>query len=166
MGSISNPRTYGAIQRLSAQKIEEILTHYPKGDSGALISILQAIQENYEWLSERNIYAVSRYLNMPASKIYGVATFYAQFRLRPLGRHVIAVCRGTACHVKGSERLLPVLEQELKCKVDETTKDNKFTLKCVNCLGACSLSPVLSIDNDFYGNVKTSDIKKILRKYE
>ena len=151
---------------MSAQKIEEILIKFPKSDASNLISILQSIQDNYGWLSEQNIYAVSRYLNLPASKIYGVATFYAQFRLRPLGRHVIAVCRGTACHVKGSERLLPVLEQELKIKVGQTTKDNRFILRCVNCLGACSLSPVINIDNDFYGNVKTSEIKKILRKYE
>jgi NADH-quinone oxidoreductase subunit E len=150
----------------SLQKIEDILSQFPKGDASLLISVLQAIQDTYGWLSERSIYAVSQYLGLPASKIYGVATFYAQFRLRPLGRHVIAVCRGTACHVKGSERLLPILEQELKCKVGETTKDNKFTLKVVNCLGACSLSPVVNIDNDFYGNVKSGDIKRILRKYE
>lgn len=146
-------------------KMEEILSKFPKDDPGILINVLQAIQEAYGWLSDTSIYAVSRYLGIPASKIFGVATFYAQFRLQPLGRHIISVCRGTACHVKGSERLLPILEQELKCKVGETTKDGKFSLKCVNCIGACSLSPVIAIDNDFYGNVKIGEIKKILKKY-
>ena len=112
------------------------------------------------------MYAVSEYLGVPSSKIYGVATFYSQFRLKPLGRHVISLCRGTACHVNGSEKLIPVLEQELKCKVGETTDDGKFTLNVVACLGACSLAPVISIDNEFYGGVKPSDIKKILRKYD
>jgi NADH-quinone oxidoreductase subunit E len=147
-------------------KIEEILEKFPKGDSTVLISVLQAIQESFGWLSERNIYEVSRYMHIPASKIYGVATFYTQFRLQPLGRHIINICRGTACHVKGSEKMLPVFEQELKCKVGETTKDGKFTLITVNCIGCCSLSPAISIDSNFYGNVKTNDIKRILRNYE
>jgi NADH-quinone oxidoreductase subunit E len=147
-------------------KIEEIFAKFPRGDPSNLISMLQAIQEKYGWISEKNVYDLSRYLDVPASKIYGVATFYAQFRLQPLGRHIINVCRGTACHVRGSERLIPVLEQELKCKVGETTKDGKFTLNTVNCVGACSLAPVINIDNDFFGQVKSGDIKKILRKYE
>lgn len=150
----------------SVVKIESILAEFPKGDASTLISVLQAVQDAYGWLSERNIYAVSSYLNIPSSKIYGVATFYTQFRLKPLGRHIISICRGTACHVKGSERLIPVFEQELKIKAGETTKDGKFTLKAVACLGACSLAPVVAIDNDFYGNVQNSDVKRLLRRYD
>jgi NADH-quinone oxidoreductase subunit E len=147
-------------------KVEQIISNYPRGDPSNLISILQDIQEVYGWISEKNILTVSEYLGVAPAKIYGVATFYAQFRLKPLGRHIINVCRGTACHVKGSERLLPILEQELGCKVGETTKDGKFTLGIVACLGACSIAPVINVDGEFYGNVKSSDIKKILRKYD
>lgn len=150
----------------TAKKITEILQQFPPEDPASLIPVLQKVQEEFGYLSERNVYAVSEYLVVPASKIYGVATFYAQFRLKPLGRHIINLCRGTACHVKGSERLIPVFEQELKCKVGETTKDGKFTFLVVACLGACSLAPVVNIDNDFYGDVQAGQIKRILRKYE
>jgi NADH-quinone oxidoreductase subunit E len=147
-------------------KIEQIVGNYPRGDPSNLISMLQDIQSAYGWISEKNILTVSRYLSLPTSKIYGVATFYSQFRLKPLGRHIINVCRGTACHVKGSERLLPILEQELGCKVGDTSKDGKFTLMVVACIGACSIAPVISVDGEFYGNVKSNDLKKILRKYD
>jgi len=147
-------------------KIEDVLARFPRGDNGVLINVLQEVQGAYGWISESNVYAISRYLNVPASKIYGVATFYAQFRLRPIGRHIVNICRGTACHVKGSERLLPVFEQEMHCKVGETTKDGKLTLRTVNCMGCCSLAPAVNIDTDFYGNVKSNEIKKMLRKYE
>ena len=89
-------------------KVEQILSNYQRGDQSNLISILQDIQEAYGWISEKNVSAVGEYLNLSAAKIFGVATFYTQFRLKPLGRHIINVCRGTACHVKGSERLLPI----------------------------------------------------------
>ncbi len=147
-------------------KISEILHQFPPENPSSLIPVLQKIQDEFGYLSERNVNDVSKYLAVPTSKIYGVATFYAQFRLKPLGRHVINLCRGTACHVKGSERLIPVFEQELKCKVGETTKDGKFSFIVVACLGACSLGPVVNIDNDFYGNLKASEIKRILRKYD
>lgn len=146
--------------------ITNILEQFPQDEPSALIPVLQKTQEAFGYLSERNVYAISEYLNVPASKIYGVATFYSQFRLKPLGRHVINLCRGTACHVKGSEKLIPVFEQELKCKAGETTKDGKFTFNVVACLGACSLAPVVNIDNDFYGSVTPGEVKRILRKYD
>lgn len=149
----------------SKPNISIVLKQFPEGNPHVLISVLQKVQETFGWISEENVYEISKYLKVPSAKIYGVATFYTQFRLKPLGRHLISLCRGTACHVKGSERLIPVFEQELKCKVGETTKDGRFTLNCVACLGACSLAPVVCIDNDFYGNVQAKDIKKILKKY-
>ncbi len=151
---------------MHSKTITEILVPFPRDEPSALIPVLQAVQSEYGYLSENNIYAISDHLNVPSSKIYGVTTFYAQFRLKPLGRHVINLCQGTACHVKGSEKLIPVFEQELKCKAGETTKDGKFTFNLVACLGACALSPVVNIDSDFYGNIKIADIKKILRKYD
>ncbi|WP_457559623.1 NADH-quinone oxidoreductase subunit NuoE [Candidatus Harpocratesius sp.] len=147
-------------------KISDILSHFTQGNSSELIPILQAVQAEYGYISEESVYEISEYLNIPSSKIYGVATFYAQFRLHPPGRHVINLCTGTACHVKGSEKLIPVFEQELKCKAGETTKDGRFTLNLVACLGACALSPVVNIDSDFYGNLTAGEIKKILRKYK
>ncbi|MHA1672880.1 MAG: NADH-quinone oxidoreductase subunit NuoE [Promethearchaeota archaeon] len=150
----------------SKKTITEILVPFPRDEPSALIPVLQAVQSEHGYLSEKNIYAISDHLSVPSSKIYGVTTFYAQFRLKPLGRHVINLCQGTACHVKGSEKLIPVFEQELKCKAGETTKDGKFTFNLVACLGACALSPVVNIDSDFYGNIKIGDIKKILRKYD
>ncbi|MHA1776208.1 MAG: NADH-quinone oxidoreductase subunit NuoE [Promethearchaeia archaeon] len=147
-------------------KISDVLSRFKQGDASELIPVLQAVQSEYGYISEDNTYEIAEYLNLPSSKIYGVATFYAQFRLEPLGRHVINLCTGTACHVKGSEKLIPVFEQELKCKAGETTKDGRFTFNLVACLGACALSPVVNIDSDFYGNVSPSDVKKILRKYK
>jgi NADH-quinone oxidoreductase subunit E len=146
--------------------IHQILEQYPRSDPSVLISLLQAVQEHYGWISEKSMYDISKYLNVPMSKVYGVATFYAQFKLKPQGRHTILLCRGTACHVKGSERLIPVFEQELGVKAGETTKDGRFTLNLVACLGACSLAPSAAIDSDFFGNLAAKDVKKILRKYD
>ncbi len=150
----------------SSAKISKILSEFPKGDTSKLIPAMQAIQEEYGWLSEDNLTKLSSYLEVSPAKAYGVATFYAQFRLEPMGRHLINLCTGTACHVKGADRLIPLFEQELGIKVGETTSDGKFTLETVACLGCCSLSPAVNIDEDYYGNVKRKDIKKILRKYD
>jgi NADH-quinone oxidoreductase subunit E len=108
----------------------------------------------------------AEYIEMPTSKIFGVATFYNQFRLSPPGRHLIQICRGTACHVKGSNKILEALQRELGIKVSETTKDRRFTLETVACIGACSIAPVICIDNNFHGRVKVSDIPQILAQYE
>lgn len=150
----------------SKKPISEILDPFSRDDPSSLIPVLQAVQTEHGYLSERHVYTISEHLGISSSKIYGVATFYSQFRLEPLGRHVINLCQGTACHVKGAEKLIPIFEQELNCKAGETTKDGKFTFNLVACLGACALSPVVNIDSDFYGNIKIRDIKKILRKYD
>ena len=150
----------------SSSKISKILSKYPKGDSVKLIPAMQEVQDEFGWLSERHLTEVSNYLEVPPSKAYGVATFYAQFRLKPIGRHVINLCTGTACHVKGANRLIPLFEQELGIKVGETTEDGRYTLNTVACLGCCSLSPAVNIDEDYFGKVTRKDIKKILRKYD
>jgi len=102
---------------------------------------------------------------MALSGVYGVATFYNQFRLTPLGKNVIRVCRGTACHVKGSENLLIALENELGVKSGGTTRDKLFTLETVACIGACSIAPVININEEYYGRVSIKEINKILSKY-
>ncbi len=148
------------------RSIEEILGKYPGRTRSDLIPVLQDVQEEYGYLSRDSIREVSAYLGLPASKIYGVATFYNQFRLSPPGRHLIQICRGTACHVKGSQTLLEALERELGIKVHQTTKDRRFTLDTVACLGACSIAPVICIDGNFHGRVQLSEIPEILAQYE
>ena len=136
-----------------------------EGKSG-LIPALQKVQEMEGYLSKESIYFISETLDMPASEVYGVATFYNQFRFVPKGKHMIKVCRGTACHVKGSGQLLSLIENELGIKVGETTKDKVFSLESVACLGSCSIAPVIMIDDKFFGHLSADDIPKILNNYK
>ncbi|MFP4498062.1 MAG: NADH-quinone oxidoreductase subunit NuoE [Vulcanimicrobiota bacterium] len=131
-----------------------------------LIPILQDVQDVKGYISHDAVKQISRHLCLPTSKIFGVATFYNQFRLSPPGRHLIQICRGTACHVKGSKKILDALEQHLSIKVSQTTKDRKFTLETVACIGACSIAPVIAIDNNFHGRVRVEEIPSILEQYE
>lgn len=147
-------------------ELVKVFENYPQKDQQNLIPVLQDVQEKFGYLSKENMIAIAEFLNMPASKVYGVATFYNQFRLNPLGKHIIRVCRGTACHVKGSGQILEALETELNVKAGETTKDKLFTLETVACLGACSIAPVIVIDEEFYGRLTTKEIRSILSKYE
>lgn len=148
------------------RNIGDIFADFPGRSQSDLIPLLQAVQEEMGYLSRESIREVSAFLGLPASKIYGVATFYNQFRLSPPGRHLIQVCRGTACHVKGSQSLLEALERELGVKVGQTTRDERFTLEMVACLGACSIAPVICIDGNFHGRVKMSELPEILAQYE
>lgn len=123
---------------------------YPGAQRDALIPILQDIQEKFGYLPRESIEAVSKKMNIAASKIFGVASFYNQFRFQPIGTYHILICRGTACHVKGSEKVLHALEKELGIKAGHTTRDNLFTLDVVACIGACGLAPVISINGEFH----------------
>jgi len=144
--------------------LEKIFNKYSKNKE-YLIPVLQDVQEKYGYLSEDNLILIAEYLNVPASKVYGVATFYNQFRLLPLGKHIIRVCRGTACHVKGSSQILDTLQSELNISVGETTKDGLYTLETVACLGACSIAPVIVIDDEFYGRLEPKDVKSIIKNH-
>ncbi len=143
----------------------KILEHYPPNDRSNLIALLQDVQEIYGYLPENDLRAIAEYLNISMSSIYGVATFYNQFRLTPLGKNIIRVCRGTACHVKSSANILTALETELGIKSGETTRDKNFTLETVACIGACSIAPVININEDYYGRATIKEIPKILAKY-
>lgn len=145
--------------------INTILTNYPEKTEDQLIPILQDIQEKLGFLSELAIVTVGKHLNVPASKIYGVATFYNQFRFHAPGKNHIQICRGTACHVLGSGTVLEAFEKELKIKPGETTRDGLFSLEVVACIGACGLAPVISINGEFFGNVTADKIKSILDNY-
>lgn len=145
--------------------IRGILREY-EGDDHSLIEILQRAQEHYGYLPEDVIYEVSRVKGIPPAKILGVATFYTQFRLTPVGKYLIMLCKGTACHVNGADGIEKAVEEELGIKDGETTGDGLFTLKTVACLGCCSLSPVMMINEETYGSLTPDKAKEILRGYK
>jgi len=144
----------------------EVFMKYTAKDRSNLIALLQDIQEIHGYIPEEAMNEVAEFLGMPLSAVYGVATFYNQFRLTPLGKNVIRVCRGTACHVKDSANILAALEIELGIKVGETTRDKLFTLEQVACIGACSIAPVINVNEDYFGRLKVKEIPKILKKYQ
>jgi NADH-quinone oxidoreductase subunit E len=145
--------------------IESILEEHPEANREDLIPILQEIQGSIGFLSEQAIIAVGQHLQLPTSKIYGVATFYNQFRFEPKAKYHIQVCRGTACHVLGSSTVLDQLQKHLKIKADQSTKDGKFSIEVVACIGACGLAPVISINGEFYAKVTSQSIKEIVESY-
>ncbi len=145
---------------------QETLQKYSQNDRSNLIAILQDIQDVYGYLPEDSLRDVSEFIGMPLSGVYGVATFYNQFRLTPLGKNVIRVCRGTACHVKNSANILISLETELGICAGQTTRDKLFTLETVACIGACSIAPVISINDEYFGRLTTKEIPKIIKRYK
>jgi len=144
---------------------EEILINYPTNDRSCLIPLLQDIQHKYGYLPEDILQKTSEHVNIPFATVYGVATFYNQFRLKPLGKYIIRVCRGTACHVKNSANVLIALETELEIKAGTTTRDKLFTLETVACIGACSIAPVININEEYFGRLTVKEIPKIIKKY-
>lgn len=145
-------------------KVREILKSHKAG-RGGLIGILQETQAAYGYLPRAALTEISKTLKIPMSKIFGVVTFYAQFHLKPRGRHVIRVCLGTACHVRGGERILEKVGEVLGIQPGDTTGDLEFTLERVACLGACGLSPAMMIDDRTYGRLTSKKVEKILKDY-
>ena len=129
---------------------------------GELINILHEAQSMHGYLPEEMQRIIARKLNIPASKVYGVVTFYSFFTMPPKGKHPISVCLGTACYVRGSERLLEEIKRALGIEVGETTPDGKFSLDCLRCVGACGLAPVVMIGDQVYGRLQPQDIRGIL----
>lgn len=146
-------------------KVQEVLKKYPDAKRDSLIPILQEVQKHEGFLSKQAIIEIGQHLKLSASKIYGVATFYNQFRFNMPGKYEVQVCRGTACHVKGSAKVLESLKKELEIDSGETTKDGLFSIEVVACIGACGLAPVICIDGDFHANVNPDDVKSILETY-
>lgn len=145
--------------------VDEVLDRHPNARRDALIPILQEIQEEEGYLSREAVVRVGRHLGLPASKIYGVATFYNQFRFQAQGNYHIQVCRGTACHVKGSLAVLEALQRELRIEAGQTTRDGLFSLEVVACIGACGLAPVISVNGEFHAGVTTQQVEKIIKSY-
>jgi NADH:ubiquinone oxidoreductase subunit E len=131
-----------------------------------LIMILQAIQRELNYLPQPALTYLSTKIGVPMSKIYGVATFYSTFSLKPRGKNIISICLGTACHVRGAERVLEQIQENLCIGDGETTEDQRFTLESVRCIGCCSLGPVVKINEDMHGRIAPDKIRKVLKQYE
>ncbi|MFY9114289.1 MAG: NADH-quinone oxidoreductase subunit NuoE [Dethiobacteria bacterium] len=147
-----------------SEKTEHILQKFEKNPH-ELIPILQAVQAARGYLPKKSMPLIARYIGVPESRIYGVATFYAQFYLEPRGRHKIKACCGTACHIRGSDQIMEALEKQLGVYCGQTTPDDQYSLERVVCVGSCALAPVVMIDNKVYGRLESKKIKGVLDKY-
>jgi len=143
------------------EKLKRVFSNYP-GKREDLIPILQETQDVFRYLPAAAMREIARFLQISESTIYGVSTFYAQFKLTPLGKKVIRVCRGTACHVRGSGKVLAEMEKQLGIKAGETTGDMEYTLETVACIGACALAPTMTIDDETHGKMTTKKVAEVL----
>ena len=141
------------------EKLQSIVERYKSGKN-SLIAVLQDISQEYGYLPEEVLREMSKLIDVPASIFYSLATFYSSFRLEPIGKTHVCVCVGTACHVRGATKVLETLERNLQIKAGETSKDGNFTLETVNCLGACAMGPLVTVNGEYFGNM---DQKKILK---
>ena len=146
------------------EQLTAILAESHKGQD-ALIPLLQKVQEELGYVPEEAIDSISKRTGVPASEVFGILTFYAQFRLKPRGKNLISVCLGTACHVLGATKILEALERHLNIQQGETTPDREFTLAEVRCLGSCSLAPVMVVNQDTYGRLTPDKALKIVERY-
>ncbi len=144
--------------------LDGLIEEYQK-ERGTIIGLLQDINNKFRYLPKDALIYVSKKVGVPLAKLYTLATFYKSFRLDPVGKHLISVCMGTACHVNGSPRLLDTLERDLEIKAGSTTNDNRFTLETVNCLGACALGPLIVIDGEYFGKMTQNKLKKVIKKF-
>jgi len=143
------------------EQLSPILAPY-SGQQGALIPILQEVQKELGYLPEEAISEIAQFVGLSDSEVYGVATFYAQFKFTPIGKKVVNVCRGTACHVRGADRILQELERQLGIKPGETTEDLEYSLESIACFGSCALAPVVVINKTVYGRMTPTKVRQIL----
>jgi NADH-quinone oxidoreductase subunit E len=148
----------------SMDRVDKIIDKYGC-ETGVLIQLLLDIQKTLNWIPPEAILRINKRLKIPVSEIYRVASFYTALSLKPRGRHVVRVCSGTACYVRGGPRILDSIERELKIRAGGTTEDGKFTLETVNCLGCCALGPVVEIDGRYHGKQTSSGVGKLLSSY-
>ena len=145
--------------------VQDILDRHPGAGRDKLIPILQEVQEEFGFISRDSVIEIGTHLRLPTSKIFGVATFYNQVRFEPKGHFHVQVCRGTACHVKGSLAVLDAIKRTLKIESNQTTRDGMFSLEEVACLGACGLAPVIAVNGTFHAKVDADDVPDLLKKY-
>lgn len=153
------------VEERLTKEMEEILNKYPK-QKDSLIAILNEVQEKYGYIPKQCQMEISKHLGIPMAEIYGVITFYSRFTTNPKGKYNIAVCLGTACFVKGSQKILDRLEERLKISGGETTPDGKFSIDEVRCVGACGLAPVFMVNDEVYGNATVKMLDEVLDKLE
>ena len=147
-------------------ELDRIIEEDFNNDKENLIMIIQAIQRRYNYLPEPALKYLATSIGVPLSQIYGVATFYSTFSLKPRGRNIVSICLGTACHVRGGERVRERIGETLNLKDGETTDDMRFTLETVRCIGCCSLGPVIKINEDMHGNLSSDQVDDIIDQYE
>jgi len=153
------------VSQVDPAAIDRIIDKY-QSEEGILIQVLLDVQHEYNWLPEEALKRISERLEIPFSQVYRVASFYKAMSLTPRGKHLVRVCLGTACHVRGAPRILDKVERAINIKAGETTQDMKFSLERVNCLGCCALGPVMVIDGEAYGNLVPAKVEEILNKYD
>ena len=146
-------------------EVDAIIEQY-EGKESAILAILQDVQAKERYLPKETLEYVAQKMDLPLTNIFRIATFYNALSLKPRGRHTIDVCLGTACHVRGGNKILEKLERDLRIPVGETTKDRKFTLKSVRCLGCCSLAPVMVLDEKVYGRLAQEKIAGLLKEFK
>lgn len=154
-----------AVDKLTKADVEDkmmVIFSNHRGEKSELIPILQETQAQFRYLPAAAMKEIAVFLHMPESTVYGVSTFYAQFKLTPLGKRIIRVCRGTACHVRGASKVLTELENRLGIKQGETTEDLEYTLETVACIGACALAPTMTIDSETYGKMTPKKVAEVL----
>jgi len=147
------------------ERVDEIIERY-KGEEGVLIQLLLDIQSEFNWIPRAVIARISERMRIPKSQIYRIASFYRAMSLNPVGRHILQVCLGTACQVRGAPKILDRVEENLKIKEGATTSDMRFSLRRVNCLGCCAMGPVVVVDGDYHGKITPAQVEEILEKYE
>jgi len=145
--------------------VEAIINKY-NSNHDSVISILQDIQAEYHYLPETALRQVAKHLELPLIQVYGVATFFKAFSLKPRGEHLIKLCVGTACHVRGAQTVLDEVKRQLGIEAGETTEDMRFTLETVNCLGACALGPIMVVDDEYHGEISPGKVKAIITNYK
>jgi len=147
------------------EALEKVFERYA-GQRGALIPLLQEAQEIYGYLPGEVLREIARRLRIPFSQVFGVATFYTQFHLKPRGRNIVRICQGTACHVRGASRVFEAVSQKLGIGRNETTPDLRYTLETVACLGACGLAPVMMVNDDTHGRLTPERAASVLEQYK
>jgi len=161
----SKPKHY-ADEAIDYMALDKIIAEDFCNDTENLIMIIQEIQRRYNYLPEPALKYIAATMGAPLSRIYGIATFYSTFSLKPRGRNIISICLGTACHVRGGERIRERIEGSLNIKGGETTDDRRFTFETVRCIGCCSLGPVVKINEDVHGHLSSGQVEKIMDRYE
>jgi len=149
--------------QIDTEKIDFLINKYGARKE-ALIPLLQDIQSTLNWLPEEALREVAKKLRIPLIDVYSVATFYRSFSLKPRGKHIVTVCLGTACHVRGGQRIVEAISRELEINPGETTKDLKFSLETVNCLGCCAIGPIVVVDDEYYGGMTSQKALSLIRK--